>query len=246
MSTMKGYGQFCPVSRAAEILAERWTPLVVRELLCGSTRFNDIQRGVPRMSPALLTRRLRELEHGGIVERRRGEGRNWEYHLTLAGLELKPIIESMGFWAQRWVRDDLVAEQNLDPDLLMWDIRRCVATHRPPKGHLVVQFRFAGMPTNRRHYWLVFDGGQPDLCLRDPGFEVDLLVSCTVRTLTEIWLGHLTVAAAIGSDRFQLDGVPRVADQFLSWFGGSLFAGAGALPPGSVTPRAMAAGAAKF
>src|SRR5690606_4948188 len=105
-----GYGQFCPVSRAAEILAERWTPLVVRELLCGSTRFNDLQRGVPRMSPALLTRRLRELEHAGIVERRAAtRGAGSEYHLTAAGEELRPVIEAMGLWAQRWMRDELVA-----------------------------------------------------------------------------------------------------------------------------------------
>lgn len=236
MATQRGYGQFCPVARAAEILAERWTPLVVRELLCGSTRFNDLQRGVPRMSPALLSRRLRELEHAGIIERRRSErGSGSEYHLTAAGEELRPIIETMGLWAQRWVRDDLVADQNLDPDLLMWDIRRCVAAHRPPTDRMVVQFRFAGMPSNRRHYWLVFVDGEPDLCLKDPGFDVDLLVSCTVRTLTDIWLGHGTIAAALADGRLALDGAPRLTDRFLVWFGGSLFAAAGALPPG---PRA--------
>lgn len=242
MVAQRGYGQFCPVSRAAEILAERWTPLVVRELLCGSTRFNDLQRGVPRMSPALLSRRLRELEYAGIVERRRAaRGSGWEYHLTSAGQELRPIIEGMGFWAQRWVRDDLLADQNLDPDLLMWDIRRCVAARQPPAGRFIVQFRFAGMPSSRRHYWLVFDGEQPDLCMRDPGFDVDLLVSCTVRSLTEIWLGHLTVAAARKAGRLELDGAPRLADQFASWFGGSAFAAAGAQPPGQTLPAAVAA-----
>ena len=236
MVALRGYGQFCPVSRAAEILAERWTPLIVRELLCGSTRFNDLQRGVPRMSPALLTRRLRELEHAGIIERRRaGQGSGWEYHLTSAGEELRPIIEGMGFWAQRWVRDDLLADQNLDPDLLMWDIRRCVAARRPPAERFIVQFRFAGMPSSRRPYWLVLDGGQPDLCLRDPGFDIDLLVSCTVRTLTEIWLGHLSVAAARKDGRLELDGAAKLADRFAAWFGGSVFAGAGAQPPGQVT-----------
>jgi DNA-binding HxlR family transcriptional regulator len=241
MVALKGYGQFCPVSRAAEILAERWTPLVVRELLCGSTRFNDLQRGVPRMSPALLSRRLRELEHAGIIERRRADhGSGWEYHLTSAGLELRPIIEGMGFWAQRWVRDDLLADQNLDPDLLMWDIRRCVAAHDPPAERFIVQFRFAGMPSSRRHYWLVFDGGQPDLCMRDPGFEIDLLVSCTVRTLTEIWLGHVSVAAARKDGRLELDGAPNLADRFASWFGGSVFAAAGAQPPGQAARPAVA------
>lgn len=243
MAKEKGYGQFCPVSRAAEILAERWTPLVVRELLCGSIRFNDLQRGVPRMSPALLTRRLRELEHAGIIERRAaGRGAGSEYHLTAAGEELRPVIEAMGLWAQRWMRDDLVADRNLDPDLLMWDIRRCVATRRPPAaGRIVVQFRFAGMPSSRRHYWLVVDGGEPDLCVRDPGFEVDLLVSCTVRSLTAIWLGHLPIAAALADGRLALDGPPRLANRFVAWFGGSIFAASGALPPGLPGGAAMEA-----
>lgn len=231
MATPKGYGQFCPVSRAAEILAERWTPLIVRELLCGSTRFNDLQRGVPRMSPALLSRRLRALEHAGIIERRRADtGRSWTYHLTSAGQALRPIIEGMGFWAQRWVRDDLVADANLDPDLLMWDIRRCVATRPPPAERLVVQFRFAAMPSSRRHYWLVFDDGQPDLCLKNPGFEVDLLVSASVRTLTEIWLGHVSIPAALADGRLNVDGAPKLAGRFASWFGAGVFAAAGAAP----------------
>lgn len=243
MVALKGYGQFCPVARAAEILAERWTPLVVRELLCGSTRFNDLQRGVPRMSSALLARRLRELEHAGIIARRPArQGSGWEYHLTPAGEELRPVIEGMGFWAQRWVRDDLLAEQNLDPDLLMWDIRRCMARREPLAEHVIIQFRFADMPSSRRHYWLVFEDGQPDLCLRDPGFEVDLLVSCTVRTLTEIWLGHVSVAQSRERGSLQLDGPPKLADRFASWFGGSVFAAAGAQPPGQRAQPAMAAG----
>ncbi len=124
MAREKGYGQFCPVARAAELLTERWVPLIVRELLSGSVRFNDLQRGVPRMSPALLSKRLKELEHGGIIESRPApSGRGSEYHLTKAGAELSPILEGMGLWAQRWVRDDLVESENLDPDLLMWDIR---------------------------------------------------------------------------------------------------------------------------
>jgi DNA-binding HxlR family transcriptional regulator len=117
----RGYGQFCPVALAAEVLAERWTPLVVRELLCGSVRFNDLQRGVPRMSSALLARRLKELQFAGIVERRHGGGNSFEYHLTAAGRELFPVVEKMGIWAQRWLRHDLVDTANLDSDLLMWE-----------------------------------------------------------------------------------------------------------------------------
>ncbi|MDH3737762.1 MAG: helix-turn-helix transcriptional regulator, partial [Alphaproteobacteria bacterium] len=122
MAGKKGYGQYCPISRAAEILTERWVPLVVRELCCGSTRFGQLQSGLPRMSSALLSTRLKELEYSGIVVRRPLEkGRGSEYHLTEAGKALFPVLESMGIWAQQWVRDDLVAPENLDPDLLMWD-----------------------------------------------------------------------------------------------------------------------------
>jgi DNA-binding HxlR family transcriptional regulator len=143
MAESKGYGQFCPVAQAAQVLAERWTPLVVRELICGSVRFNDLQRGVPRMSSSLLSRRLKELEYAGIVERRpAAKGRGSEYHLTDAGRELFPIVEGMGLWAQRWLRRELVAEENLDPDLLMWDIRRCVTAEGLPPDVIASERRF--------------------------------------------------------------------------------------------------------
>src|SRR6185437_13741280 len=115
MSQDRGYGQFCPVALAAEVLAERWTPLVIRELLMGSVRFNDLQRGVPRMSSSLLARRLRDLQFAGVIERRRGAGGGWEYHPTPAGRELFPLLERMGLWAQRWLRHKLVDPTHLDP-----------------------------------------------------------------------------------------------------------------------------------
>ena len=173
MGDKKGYGQFCPVALAAEVLAERWTPLVVRELLCGSVRFNDLQRGVPRMSSALLARRLKELQFAGIVERRRNAAGAFEYHLTAAGRELFPVVEKMGLWAQRWLRHGLVDTENLDADLLMWDVRRNVLTKSPPRTRrYVVEFRLSGVPISRRRYWLVFERGGVDLCYRNPGFEV--------------------------------------------------------------------------
>lgn len=234
MVQQKGYGQFCPVARAAEILAERWTPLVVRELLCGSVRFNDLQRGVPRMSSALLSRRLKELEHAGIIDRRPAPGgRGWEYTLTQAGRDLFPVIEGMGIWAQRWVRDDLTAEGNLDPDLLMWDIRRRATIEGIPRDRrFVVRFQFMGVPVNRRRYWLVFEREDADLCIKDPGFEVDLFVSSHIRTLARIWLGHESLAAALEGDRLALDGAPRDVKAFRSWFALSVFAAAGRQPPG--------------
>lgn len=234
MTQRKGYGQFCPVSRAAEILAERWTPLVVRELLCGSTRFNDLMRGVPRMSTALLSRRLKELEHAGIVERRRSaNGRGYEYHLTEAGRELFPLVEGMGLWAQRWVRDDLTEKENLDPVLLMWDIRRNVTSDGIPEGRrFVVGFELSGVPSKCGRYWLVFEQGDVDLCQKDPGFDVDLRVSAHVGVLTQIWLGHLSLGKALREKLLRLDGSRQDVDAFRSWFALSLFAEAGRQPPG--------------
>jgi DNA-binding HxlR family transcriptional regulator len=227
-----GYRQFCPVSRAAEVIAERWTPLVVRELLCGSVRFNDLQRGVPRMSSALLSRRLRELEYAGVVERR-SVGRSREYHLTAAGRDLLPVLEGMGNWAQRWLRYDLIADKNLDPDLLMWEVRRRVAPSDMGAGRrFVVGFQYQGVPINRRRYWLVFEKGEIDLCFKDPGFQVDLTVSCHIRTMVEIWLGHDTVADAIRHERLSFDGARRDISAFRSWLLLSVFAPAGRQAPG--------------
>jgi DNA-binding HxlR family transcriptional regulator len=234
MAERKGYAQFCPIARATEILGERWTPLVVRELLSGSVRFNELQRGVPRMSSSLLSQRLKELQHVGIVERRAVEGaRGFEYHLTDAGRELFPILERMGLWAQRWVRADLIADANLDPDLLMWDIRRRVIGQAFPRSErFVLRFEFTGVPANRRFYWVVCHGEDVDLCLRDPGFAVDLFVSSALRTLTEIWLGHLPLENAIRDEKMRLDGSRGDMAAFRSWFALSLFAPAGREPRG--------------
>jgi DNA-binding HxlR family transcriptional regulator len=233
-------GQFCAIALAAEVLAERWTPLVVRELLCGSVRFNDLQRGVPRMSSALLARRLKELQFAGIVERRRGAAGGFEYHLTAAGRELFPVVEQMGLWAQRWLRHDLVDTANLDSDLLMWDIRRNVAARPAPRdGRYVVEFRLSGVPMSRRRYWLVFERGVVDLCYRNPGFDVALFVAASLRLLTQIWLGHIPIDQAIRDGRLQLDGSRGDITGFRSWFALSMFAPAGREPGGRADAAAL-------
>lgn len=241
MSERKGYGQFCPIALAAEVLAERWTPLIIRELLCGSVRFNDLQRGLPRMSSSLLARRLKELQYAGIIERQPGEGGGAEYHLTQAGRELFPVVEKMGVWAQRWLRHKIIDTANLDPDLLMWDIRRNVKNCVPASGQrYVVEFQLSGVPADRRRYWLVFERTSVDLCHKNQGFEVDLFVATSLRTLTEIWLGHVSIEQAIRGNRLRLDGSRRDASAFRTWFVLSPFAPAGAEPTG----RAALAGRA--
>lgn len=228
----EGYGQFCPVAVTAGILAERWTPLVVRELLSGSTRFNELQRGLPRMSSALLSRRLKELEHAGIIVRQRTD-KGWEYRLTPSGQELRPIIESMGLWSQRWLRHELVADQNLDPDLLMWDIRRMVSPDKVThKSRFVVQFEFSDVPKSHRRYWLVFDDGAVDLCVRNPGFDVDVFVRTGIRVLTEVWLGHVPLDATIRQERLSLEGSRQDVAAFRASFTLGPFAPAGQAPAG--------------
>ncbi len=234
MTGKPGYGQFCPVAIAAEVLAERWMPLVIRELLLGSVRFNDLQRGVPRMSSSLLARRLRELEFAGIVERRSGPGGGPEYHLTPAGRDLFPVVEGMGLWAQRWMRHDLAATGNLDPDLLMWDIRRTVMDRIGPRDRrFVTEFHLAGALPRRQRWWLVFEPDTVDLCYKEPGFEVDLFVATSLRVLTQIWLGHLGLDQALREGRLRLEGSREDVAAFRSWFVLSHFAPAGAAPAGA-------------
>jgi len=224
--TKDSYQQFCPVAMAADVLCRRWTMLLLRELLLGSVRFNELRRGLPRMSSALLAQRLRELEAAGIVARPRpAPGSDTrEYHLTAAGRELRPLVENMGVWGQRWVTTEATL-RHLDADLLMWDVRRRVDVSAMPDGRSTIQFIFPERPDHGRLYWLVAAKGQEvDLCTVDPGFEVDLYVTTDLRTLTEIWLGNTSLAAARKAGRLTLTGNRQLATTFDAWFALSLFA----------------------
>jgi DNA-binding HxlR family transcriptional regulator len=220
---MATYGQFCPVAMASEVLTERWTPLVVRELLCGSTRFNDLRRGVPLMSPSLLSKRLKSLERVGIIERRTSGPQGVEYRLTPAGEELRPIVESMGIWGQRWARGDVRA-RHLDASLLMWDIHRNVATDRLPDRRVVVRFHLRGSSDKKSRFWLVLDHESVDMCLVDPGFDVDIHIEGHVRTMVDYWMGHIELGDAVRNGDLRVDG-PRVLTRDLpTWFLRSGFA----------------------
>lgn len=219
-----GYKQFCPVAMAAEILCTRWTMLVIRELVAGSTRFNDLQRGVPKMSRSLLSQRLKELEESHIVERRviAHERGLHDYHLTPAGRDLVTVVEAFGNWGQKWVESRLTLG-NLDPALLMWDMRRNLDPDPLPARRTVIRFHFAELAPARRNYWFVAEpSGEVDLCIIDPGFEVDLYVSTDLRTLTAIWMGLTTVAAS--RERIELDGNREIAATMQTWLGLSPFA----------------------
>lgn len=220
------YGQFCPVAMAAEILCTRWTIVLVRELAAGSTRFNDLRRGVPRMSPALLSQRLKDLEAAGILRRTPvpGDSGVFDYVLTRAGQELAPVVEAFGVWGKRWIDGNLSLEK-LDAQLLMWDMRRGLVLDPMPARRSIVQFRYPELPAERRSWWLVVEpGSETQLCSVDPGFDVDLYVSCDLRTMTAIWMGYDTVAAAIEDRRLLLTGDDRLTASIESWLGLSPFA----------------------
>ena len=219
-----GYAQFCPVTMAAEVLCSRWTIPLLRELLFGSRRFNDLRRGLARMSPALLSHRLKELEAQGVVRRVDGE-----YHLTPAGEELRPIVEAMGLWGQRWIDSDL-SLQHLDAHLLMWDMRRRLNPDPLPGRRTVIQFQYPERPEAERSWWLVVEPGEPvDLCGVDPGFDVDLYVSSDLRTMTAIWMGYDTVRGAIAAERLRLVGDRDLAGRMQTWLGLSTLAPAARL-----------------
>ena len=210
------YGQFCPVAMAAELLATRWTLVVLGEMLSGSARFNEIRRGVPRMSSALLAKRLRDLEQAGVVLHRDGI-----YKLTASGRDLGPIIRGLGSWALRWVDTDC-SLANLDARLLMWNMRRNLRPDPLPARRVVVEFHYPELPGAQANYWLIVAPGQPvDLCSIDPGYDIDLLVTADLRAMTAAWMGMSNFEAERGAKRIRLDGDAALAASFNRWIGRS-------------------------
>jgi DNA-binding HxlR family transcriptional regulator len=244
---MKSYGQFCPVAQSMELLGERWTLLVVRELLLGSTRFSELERGVPLMSKTLLAQRLATLVDAGVIERRSTPtGRGHSYHLTAAGQALRPIVDGCGEWAVQWLRRDLTKEE-LDAGLLMWDMQRNIHLDRIPESNVLVQFFLPDAGRGKTRFWLHLLKDHVDLCLTHPGFEVELEVESMLRTLTNIWLGRLDFEDQVRAGSIRLAGDRRWIREFPTWLRLSGFAGAGRAsyaegpPNGDATrPRARA------
>jgi DNA-binding HxlR family transcriptional regulator len=219
---MSTYGQFCPVALGAEIFAERWTPLILRELLMGARRFSDIQRGVPRMSRNLLAQRLVSLRRAGIIDRRAAaDARGHEYHLTNAGRELQGVIDALGTWGYRWASKD-ITDEHVDPDFLMWALRRMVRVDALPEGQVVVLVRFRG--DTKHQYWLVLHRPEADLCLFDPGFDVDIELRAEPEALAHVCLGHLPFVQAVKAGRIELSGAPRYRRGLCEWLGVTRFA----------------------
>tara|TARA_B110000503_G_scaffold40865_1_gene67252 strand:+ start:15835 stop:16539 length:705 start_codon:yes stop_codon:yes gene_type:complete len=217
------YGQFCPIAIASEVLCSRWTVLVVRELMCGSTRFNQIRRGVPLMSPSLLSKRLSELSDQGVVEIHAREDSMVEYHLSPAGRELIPLIESFGIWGKRWF-NGAVNLSKLDAALLMWDIRRLMMPDDMMPEGCVIEFYFPELGNKKQHHWMVVGDNDVDYCILDPGKNTDLLVTSTVKALTSIHMGYSSIKDEIANGSLSINGNPKLAKTMNQWLCHSPFA----------------------
>ena len=222
-SIMHLYGQYCPVARAAEILADRWTVLIVRELLADVSHFNELQRGLPHMSRTLLAERLRRLERFGVLERRiASRGKQTEYRLTAAGRELQPIIDRFGEWGARWAFGD-PRPSELDPIILLWWMRRRVCIEAIGKRRVVIQFDFRSL---RQDYWLLIERSDVSVCLKNPGFDIDVIVSADIRAFYQVWLGRMSFSEALCKELVRLDAAPADARAFPRWFAWSPMANA--------------------
>lgn len=214
---MKSYGQFCPIAKAAELFCERWTPLIVRNLAVGACRFSDLHRGVPLMSPTLLSQRLKQLEAEGIVERRPAEsGRGSTYHLTEPGLEFVPMIELLGVWGRRWTRREL-EDGEMDLGLLIWGLEWSVDGAAFGSGRTVVRLEFTDQPAGKANWWFINENGAAQLCLDDPGHEVDLFLTTTLADMIRIYRGDISLNQAIEDDRLEAIGAARVRRRLAAW-----------------------------
>jgi DNA-binding HxlR family transcriptional regulator len=213
---MRSYGQFCPVAKTAEILCQRWNSLIIRDLAWGSTRFSQLKRGVPLMSPALLSKRLKDLENEGVIERQKdSKGRRYTYHLTKAGQEFVPIIEAMGVWGRRWTRRELKPDE-IDIDLMLWGLESSAQFDAFNRIPTVIQIDFTDQPSNKKRWWFLNDDGRCQLCIHEPGHEIDLYLTATTEDLIHVYLGDIPLSRALDDGRLEAIGnksdIARLSD----------------------------------
>lgn len=216
MGKGKGYGTYCPVSLAAEVLGERWTIPLVLTLLDGVTRFNEMKRAMPRIPPSTLSQRLRSLEEASLVERRSAAGSaGGQYRLTEAGRELEPIVRELGVWGQRWARD--MVPDDLDTRSLAWSVHNRLATDLMPKGRTVLEFELFGEGARCGRFWIVHEEGVVDVCVKHPGHPVDLRVVSEIRRFVEAWRGFRSLEAELAAGRIRLEGPRELRRAFPHW-----------------------------
>lgn len=226
---MRRYGQFCPIAKSAEIVGDPWSILIVREMLLGSSRFNVLQRGLPRISPTVLNTRLKELEERGVIVKRRLHGqKGHEYRLTAAGRELSAVVEALAVWGTRWAREDMGPE-DFDVSFLMFDIQRRIDKSALPEGESVLGFQFPDVKNKKfRHWWLICKGNEADLCNEDPGKDVDCYVTGSSRDMIGAWMGDIALSEALKAGSVRLTGERHLCRTFPRWF---------ALSAAAKTPR---------
>jgi len=215
---MAKYGQYCPVAKALELVGDRWTLLIVRDLLTGTRHFNDLEHGLPGISRALLAHRLRQLQQAGVITKQiSGTGRNTtEYHLTQAGQDLLDVITSLRVWGERWAFGDPTPEE-LDPVLLMWWLRKRASTDRLPAERIVVQFEFRGV--KKATFWLILTTNDVSICLTEPGYEINVLVTADLAVFLKLWAGRISYQEALINDDVRVEAIPRLIRAFPEWFG---------------------------
>jgi DNA-binding HxlR family transcriptional regulator len=219
---MKSYGQYCPIARASEVFAERWTPLIVRNIFLGCETFSAIQAGAPGIPRSLLRQRLSLLEKIGVVASvAKAQGRGSRYVLTEAGRELWEVCDALGRWGTHWLE---AAPWHLDPYIVLWSFTQGAKTDRLPPGHVTVQLDFIDQPLKNRHFWLVLDRGDIELCVSDPGFTADLIVSAETEAFARWYMGQLSWAAVLRTKRVSVDGPRELARGFPTWSDRSRYA----------------------
>ena len=219
---MNKYGQYCPMARAAEILGDRWTLLIVRDIICGAQHFNALERGLPGIPRAVLTGRLKRLREAGIIERQEASpGRKSSYRLTQAGWELYPVIETLTHWGAKWAFGE-PEKSELQPVLLLWWMHERLDRAQLPAQRVVVEFDF--LESRPERYWLVLKPEDASVCIQHPGFEIDVLVTAELSAFFQVWLGRMHFSDALREERIQLDAPPALIRQFPSWFTLSLAA----------------------
>lgn len=218
---MTGYGQYCPVAKAAEVLGEKWSIIILRELCIADQTFNSLRRGMPLISPTLLSKRLKTLIAHGVIQRHENENGVY-YALTAAGRELKDMIMGLGVWGQRWVRSDY-SKPDLDASLLMWDMHRTINLDPFPKTQRVIQFEFLGVPARDRFYWLVVENRNVDVCFKNPGFDVNLHIQCPLKEFTAFWMGEISLSALEQDNKIKVEGDALLRKSMGKWLCGSAF-----------------------
>lgn len=221
---MEKYCQFCPVAKAAEILCEKWVILVLRELMMGSTKFGQLRKGLPRISPSILSRRLKTLQDQGVIIRTKNEkNTGYEYHLSESGEELRPLVLGFGTWGHRWAKNKIVKD-DLDAGFLLWDMRRRLNIEYFADQRVDIHIEFTDQQEPDRYWWIVIDNGEIDLCFEDTGHDSDIIITTTLNTMTQIWLGYEDLNDMVEKRKVKMLGSRKHLKNISKWIGRSTFA----------------------